>query len=171
MKSKPWKPAGLQKFNKFCMAVDEDCKSPVGQKFKEEYQQKALKAYTGNKLRKRKASPTATVAVYLDVVVKSSTSSSLASVESSQHGMTSSAATPRPPPGQSASHSSSSSVASVKNSQRAMAPLVATPSQQGQPTRRGTVHRGAGHTRRGGPAIGGTIDSTLVAAASNITPM
>jgi hypothetical protein len=52
-----------------------------------------------------------------------------------------------------------------------MAPLAATPSQQGQPTRRGTVHRGAGRTRRGGPAIGGTIDSTLVAAASNITPM
>jgi hypothetical protein len=42
MKSEPWKPAGLQKFNKFCMAVDEDCKSPAGQKFEEENQQKAL---------------------------------------------------------------------------------------------------------------------------------
>jgi hypothetical protein len=171
MKSEPWKPAGLQKFNEFCMAVDEDRKSPAGQKFEEEYQQKALEAYTGNKLCKRKASPTATIAVYLDVAVESSTSSSLASVESSQRAMTSSAATPRPPPGRPASRSSSSGVASVENSQRAMAPLAATPSQQGQPTRRGTVHRGAGRTRRGGPAIGGTIDSTLVAAASNITPM
>jgi hypothetical protein len=108
--------------------------------------------------------------VYLDVAVESSTSSSLASVKSSQRAMTSSAATPRPPPGQPVSRSSSG-VASVENSQRAMAPLAATPSQQGQPTRCGTVHRGAGHTRRGGPAIGGTIDSTLVAAASNITPM
>jgi hypothetical protein len=99
MKSEPWKPASLQKFNKFCMAVDEDRKSPAGQKFEEEYQQKALKAYAGNKLCKRKASSTATVAVYLDVAVESSTSSSLASVESSQRAMTSSAATPRPPPG------------------------------------------------------------------------
>jgi hypothetical protein len=99
MKSKPWKPAGLQKFNEFCLAVDKDRKSPAGQKFEEEYQQKALETYTGNKLRKRKASPTATVAVYLDVAVESSTSSSLASVESSQRAMTSSAATPRPPPG------------------------------------------------------------------------
>jgi hypothetical protein len=30
MKNKPWKPAGLQKFNEFCMAVNEDHKSPAG---------------------------------------------------------------------------------------------------------------------------------------------
>jgi hypothetical protein len=29
MKNKPWKPTGLQKFNKFCMAVNEDHKSLV----------------------------------------------------------------------------------------------------------------------------------------------
>jgi hypothetical protein len=95
--------------------------------------------------------------VYLDVAVESSTSSSLASVKSSQRAMTSSAATPRPPPGRPVSRSSSSGVASVENSLRAMAPLAATPSQQGQPTSHGTVHHGAGHTRHGGPAIGGTL--------------
>jgi hypothetical protein len=94
MKNKPWKPAGLQKFNKFCMAVDEDRHSPVGQKFEEEYQQKALEAYAGKKLHKRKACPTATVTVYLDVEGES-TSSSMASVESSQRAMASSAAAPR----------------------------------------------------------------------------
>jgi len=139
MKNEPWKPAGLQKFNEFCLAVDEDRKSPAGQKFEEEYQQKALEAYAGKKLRKRKACPTATVNMYLDVAVESSTSSSVASVE---------------------------------NSQRATASLAATPSQQGQTaSRRGTVHRGAGRGRRGSQTIGGTIDSTLVAAASNLTPM
>ncbi len=131
------------------MAVDEDRKSPAGQKFEEEYQQKALEAYAGKKLRKRKACPTAT----------------------SQRAMTSSTATPRPPPGRPASRSSG--VASGENnSQRATAPLVATPSQRGQPTSRGTAHRSAARTRRSGQTIGGTIDSTLVvAAASNITPM
>jgi len=171
MKNEPWKPAGLQKFNEFCLAVDEDRKSPAGQKFEEEYQQKALEAYAGKKLRKRKACPTATVTVYLDVTVESSTSISAASVESSQRAMTSSTATPRPPPGRPASRSSG--VASDENnSQRATAPLVATPSQRGQPTSRGTAHRSAARTRRSGQTIGGTIDSTLVvAAASNITPM
>jgi hypothetical protein len=33
MKNEPWKPTGLQKFNEFCMAVNEDRKSPTGQKF------------------------------------------------------------------------------------------------------------------------------------------
>jgi hypothetical protein len=95
MKNEPWKPAGfLHKFNKFCMAVDEDCKSPAGQKFKEEYQQKALEAYAGKKLRKRKACPTATITMYLHVEGES-TSSSMASVESSQHAMASSAAARR----------------------------------------------------------------------------
>jgi hypothetical protein len=94
MKNEPWKPAGLQKFNEFCMAVDEDCKSPAGQKFKEEYQQKALKAYVGKKLCKRKACPTATITVYLDVEGES-TSSSMASVKSSQHAKASLAAAPR----------------------------------------------------------------------------
>jgi hypothetical protein len=93
MKNEPWKPAGLQKFNEFCMAVNEDRKSPAGQKFEEEYQQKALKAYAGKKLCKRKACPTATVTVYLDVEGES-TSNSVASVESSQHVMASSAVTP-----------------------------------------------------------------------------
>jgi hypothetical protein len=94
MKNEPWKPAGLQKFNKFCVAVDEDHKSPAGQKFEEEYQQKALEAYAGKKLCKRKACPTATITVYLDMEGKS-TSSSMASVESSQRAMASSAAAPR----------------------------------------------------------------------------
>ncbi len=76
------------------MAVDEDCKSPAGQKFKEEYQQKALKAYVGKKLCKRKACPTATITVYLDVEGES-TSSSMASVKSSQHAKASLAAAPR----------------------------------------------------------------------------
>ena len=125
------------------MAVDEDRKSPAGQKFEEEYQQKALEAYAGKKLRKRKACPTATVTVYLDVEVES-TSSSVASVESGQHATASSAA---------------------------------TPSQRGRPASRGgsrsisgTRQRGAGRARRVGHAIGGAVDS-LVAAASNITPM
>jgi hypothetical protein len=73
------------------LLVDEDCKSPVGQKFEEEYQQKALEAYVGKKLCKRKVCPTATVTVYLDVEGES-TSSSMASVESSQRAMASSAA-------------------------------------------------------------------------------
>jgi hypothetical protein len=59
----------------------------------------------------------------------------------------------------------------VKSSQRATASLAATPSQRGQPTSRGTVQSVAGRARRGSQAIGATIDSTLVAAASNITPM
>jgi hypothetical protein len=92
MKNEPWKPAGLQKFNEFCMAVNEDRKSPVGQKFKEEYQQKALNA--GKKLHKRKACFTATITMYLDVEGES-TSSSMASVESSQRATASSAAAPR----------------------------------------------------------------------------
>jgi hypothetical protein len=79
------------KFNEFCIAVNEDRQSPAGQKFEEEYQQKALEAYLGKKLRKRKACPTATVTVYLDVEGKS-TSSSMASVESSQRTMASLAA-------------------------------------------------------------------------------
>jgi hypothetical protein len=127
MKSEPWKPAGLQKFNEFCMAVDEDRKSLAGQKFEEEYQQKALKAYTGNKLHKRKASPTATIAMYLDVVVKLSTSSSVASVASSQQRATASLAVAQSQRERPASHSSS--VASVESSQHAMAPLAATRSQ------------------------------------------
>jgi hypothetical protein len=88
MKNEPWKPTDLQKFNEFCMAVNEDCKSLVRQKFEEEYQQKALEAYTGKKLCKRKACLTATITVYLDVEGKS-TSSSVASVKSSQHVMAS----------------------------------------------------------------------------------
>jgi hypothetical protein len=84
----------LQKFNEFCMAVDKDHKSPAGQKFEEEYQQKALEAYGGKKLCKKKAFPTATVTVYLDVEGES-TSSSMASVKSSQRAMASLAAAPR----------------------------------------------------------------------------
>jgi hypothetical protein len=76
------------------MAVDEDCKSPGGQKFEEEYQQKALAAYAGKKLCKRKACPTATITMYLDVEGES-TSSSMASVESSQHATASLGAAPR----------------------------------------------------------------------------
>jgi hypothetical protein len=53
MKNEPWKPTGLQKFNEFCMAVNKDYKSSTGQKFEEEYQQKALEAYAGKKLCKR----------------------------------------------------------------------------------------------------------------------
>jgi hypothetical protein len=94
MRNEPWKSAGLKKFNEICMAVDEDCKSPVGQKFEEEYQQKALKAYAGKKLCKRKACPTATVIMYLDVEGES-TSYSMASIESSQRAMASSVAAPR----------------------------------------------------------------------------
>jgi hypothetical protein len=126
MKNEPWKPAGLKKFNEFCMAVDGDCKSPVGQKFEEIYQQKALKAYAGKKLCKRKACPTATITVYLDVEGES-TSSSMASVESSQHVTASSVAAPRTQRGRPATRSSSE--ASVESSQHAMASLAATPSQ------------------------------------------
>jgi hypothetical protein len=169
MKSEHWKPAGLQKFNEFCMAVNEDCKSPAGQKFEEEYQQKALEAYAGKKLHKRKACPTATITVYLDVEGES-TSSSMASVKSSQRVMASSAAAPRTQREQPATRSSSE--ASVESSQCATASLAgATLSQRGQPTSRGIVQRVAGRARRGSQAISGTINGTLVAAASNITPM
>jgi hypothetical protein len=93
----------------------------------------------------------------------------MASVESSQRATASSAAAPRTQQGWPATRSSSK--ASVKSSQHAMASLAATPSQRGQPTSHGTVQRVAGHACCGSQAIGGTIDSTLVAAASNITPM
>jgi hypothetical protein len=145
MKNEPWKPTGLQKFNKFCMAVNKDCKSPAGQKFEEKYQQKALKAYAGKKLHKRKTCPTATITMYLDVEGKST----------------------------------SSSVASGESSQRVMASSAATPNQRGRPDScgagscsiGGTEQRGAGHACHGSHAIGGAIDSSLVAAMSNITPM
>jgi hypothetical protein len=146
MKNEPWKPTDLQKFNKFCMAVDEDRKSPVGQKFEEEYQQKALKAYAGKKLCKRKACPTATITVYLDVEGKS-TSSSVSSVESSQLVTASLAVTPNQQRGQPVSRGAGS---------RSIG---------------GTGQHGAGHACCGSHAIGGIVGSSLVAAVSNIAPM
>jgi len=150
VKNEPWKPAGLQKFNEFCMAVDEDRKSPAGQKFEEEYQQKALEASAGKKIRKRKASHSVAVSAYLDVESES-TISTVASVASSQRATASLAATPNQPQNQ---------------------------PPRGRPTRRngsstgGTgQHGGASRPRRGGQPIGGSAIDSLLTAASNITPM
>jgi hypothetical protein len=89
----------LQKFNEFCMAVDEDRKSPAGQKFEEELPTKGPRSLHRkiSFARERLVLLPPLLCILMWLAVESSTSSSLASVESSQHAMTSSAATPRPP--------------------------------------------------------------------------
>jgi hypothetical protein len=89
----------LQKFNEFCMAVDEDRKSPAGQKFEEELPTKGPRSLHRkiNFAREKLVLLPPLLCILMWLAVESSTSSSLASVESSQRAMTSSAATPRPP--------------------------------------------------------------------------